>query len=40
MQKQVKAALRSGKVTTGSWVTSAHTAVAEIMAKRGFDWLA
>lgn len=23
----------------GSWITIGHTAVAEIMAKRGFDWL-
>lgn len=26
-------------MTIGSWITLAHTAIAEIMAKRGFDWL-
>lgn len=34
-----KEVLRSGGVTIGSWVTLAHPAVAEIMAKAGFDWL-
>ena len=24
----------------GSWITLAHPAIAEIMAKAGFDWLA
>jgi len=27
------------KVTIGSWITLAHPAIAEIMAKAGFDWL-
>jgi len=26
-------------VTIGSWITLAHPAIAEIMAKAGFDWL-
>jgi len=40
MQNPIKAALKSKKVTIGSWITLAHTAVAEIMAKSGFEWLA
>lgn len=28
------------KVSIGSWITLAHPAIAEIMAKSGFDWLA
>ena len=36
----LKGKLRSGDVALGSWVTLAHPAVAEIMAKTGFDWLA
>lgn len=28
------------KLTIGSWITLAHPAIAEIMAKAGFDWLA
>ena len=27
-------------VLVGSWITLAHPAIAEIMAKAGFDWLA
>ncbi len=27
-------------ITIGSWITLAHPAIAEIMAKAGFDWLA
>jgi 2-dehydro-3-deoxyglucarate aldolase len=27
------------KLTIGSWITLAHPAIAEIMAKAGFDWL-
>lgn len=33
----LKAEIRSGKVTVGSWITLAHPAIAEIMAKAGFD---
>ncbi|MCX5715165.1 MAG: aldolase/citrate lyase family protein [Candidatus Omnitrophica bacterium] len=35
----LKSKLRSNKVTIGSWITLGHPAVAEIMAKSGFDWL-
>ncbi len=35
----LKEKLRSGEITLGSWITLAHPAVAEIMAKAGFDWL-
>ncbi len=35
----LKEAFQSGKLTIGSWVTLAHPAIAEIMAKAGFDWL-
>lgn len=37
---KLKKALRVKKLTIGSWVTIAHPAIAEIMAKAGFDWLA
>ncbi len=36
----LKEKLRIGKLTIGSWITLAHPAIAEIMAKAGFDWLA
>lgn len=32
--------LSSNKLLIGSWITLAHPAIAEIMAKSGFDWLA
>lgn len=35
----LKEKLRSGRVTVGSWITLAHPAIAEIMARAGFDWL-
>ncbi len=35
----LKDAFQSEKLTIGSWVTLAHPAIAEIMAKAGFDWL-
>ncbi len=35
----LKEAFQSGKLTVGSWITLAHPAIAEIMAKAGFDWL-
>lgn len=35
----LKQILQSGGVTIGSWITLAHPAIAEIMAKAGFDWL-
>lgn len=36
----LKQILQAGGVTIGSWITLAHPAIAEIMAKAGFDWLA
>jgi 2-keto-3-deoxy-L-rhamnonate aldolase RhmA len=39
-RKLLKAVLRSGQPAWGSWITLAHPAVAEIMAKAGFQWLA
>lgn len=36
----LKSRLAKGQVTVGSWLTLAHPAVAEIMSKAGFDWLA
>lgn len=35
----LKAKLKAGKLTVGSWVTIGDESVAEIMAKAGFDWL-
>lgn len=35
----LKQALRSGRLSIGSWVTLAHPGIAEIMAEAGFDWL-
>lgn len=35
----VKAALRAGKLSIGSWLTVGHTVVAEIMAQARFEWL-
>ena len=35
----LKQKLRSGRTTIGSWITLAHPAIAEIMARAGFDWL-
>ena len=37
--KSLKKALETKKLTIGSWITLAHTSIAEIMAKCGFDWL-
>ena len=31
--------VQSGRFSLGSWLTLGHPAVAEIMAKAGFDWL-
>lgn len=38
--KSLKSKLARGKVTLGSWITLAHPAIAEIMSRAGFDWLA
>jgi 2-dehydro-3-deoxyglucarate aldolase len=35
----LKERLRNGEVLVGSWITLAHPAIAEIMARAGFDWL-
>jgi 2-keto-3-deoxy-L-rhamnonate aldolase RhmA len=32
--------IREGELTVGSWITLAHPAIAEIMSKAEFDWLA
>lgn len=39
MPPSLKQKLRSGAVTIGSWIAIGHPAIAEIMAKAGFDWL-
>ncbi|MBW2053760.1 MAG: 2,4-dihydroxyhept-2-ene-1,7-dioic acid aldolase [Deltaproteobacteria bacterium] len=35
----LRAKLLNKDLTVGSWVTLAHPAIAEIMARAGFDWL-
>lgn len=40
MINPVKQKLNEGGISFGSWITLAHTAIAEIMAKSGFEWLA
>ena len=35
----LKKKIKSGELTLGSWITLAHPAIAEILAKAGFDWL-
>jgi len=35
----LKQALSDNKLTIGSWLTLGHSAIAEIMARAGFDWL-
>lgn len=36
----VKAKLRQGKVSLGTWMQIGHPAIAEILAQVGFDWIA
>lgn len=36
----LKKKLKEKQLTIGSWINLAHPAIAEIMAKAGFDWLA
>jgi len=36
---KLKARLRNGDVTFGSWMTLAHPAIAEILATAGFEWI-
>ncbi len=38
-QTGLKARLKKGDVTIGSWITIGHFSIAEIMVKAGFDWL-
>jgi len=40
MINPIKRKLNEGEDSFGSWVTLAHTAICEIMAKSGFEWLA
>jgi 2-dehydro-3-deoxyglucarate aldolase len=35
----LKQKLQDGETTIGSWITLGHSAIAEIMARAGFDWL-
>ena len=37
--RSLKERLSSGQLTLGSWITLGHPAIAEIMARAGFDWL-
>jgi len=37
--RSLKERLNNKELTIGSWITLAHPAIAEIMAKAGFDWL-
>jgi 2-keto-3-deoxy-L-rhamnonate aldolase RhmA len=39
VRKQLKERLRAGELALGSWITLSQSAVAEIMARAGFDWL-
>lgn len=36
---KLKDRLRNKQLTVGSWISLGHPAIAEIMAKAGFDWL-
>jgi len=38
-QQSLKHRLAAGELTIGSWITLGHPAIAEIMARAGFDWL-
>ena len=40
MKKTLKQKMRASELALGSWITLAHPAIAEIMARAGFDWLA
>lgn len=35
----LKQKLKANETTIGSWITLGHSAIAEIMARAGFDWL-
>jgi 2-keto-3-deoxy-L-rhamnonate aldolase RhmA len=36
----VKKKLKEGKVSLGSWIQIGHPAVAEVLSRAGFDWIA
>jgi 2-keto-3-deoxy-L-rhamnonate aldolase RhmA len=38
-QHSLKSKLKDGKQVVGSWITLGHPAIAEIMARAGYDWL-
>ncbi len=38
-QFTLKQKLQTGKLTLGAWITLGHTAIAEIFAQAGFDWV-
>lgn len=40
MKNALRAAMRGGLPTFGSWIQFGHTSIAELMAQAGFDWLA
>ena len=40
MKNTLRAMLRQGRPAFGSWLQSGNTAIAEVMATAGFDWLA
>jgi len=35
----LRQAIKSGRLTLGSWITIGHASIAEILAKAGFDWV-
>lgn len=39
MSISLKQKLKNKQLTIGSWITLGHPAIAEIMAKAGYDWL-
>lgn len=39
MNSRLRSALRSGAPVFGSWIQFGHTAIAELLAQAGFDWL-
>ena len=39
VRPSLKHTLRAGRLTIGAWVTLAHPALAEILARAGFEWV-
>ena len=39
MKSSLRAAMREGKPTFGSWIQFGHAGIGEVMAQAGFDWL-